>query len=174
MCASETPIQQVIRGHFGSFTFGNGEGFTGFEFVAERPQVTLDSKIKSEHIEVGGGGDTTYLHFKNWLDCIRDNKPELCNNPPDLGAAAIVTVNLGSQSYREGKAFFFDAEAKKVTEADSSWADRWEKMSKERAKPVHTAGWKAGDHGSLLQPPEYMKLGGPWVDGKPPEEQKSA
>ncbi len=41
-----------------------------------------------------------------------------------------------------------------------------------RAKPLHPAGWKAGDTGSLLVLPKYMELGGPWTKGVPPEEQK--
>ena len=129
------PGRGVIRGHFGSFVFGNGEGFTGFDFIPERPQVTRNSALKKERIEVGGGGDTTYTHFKNFIDSVRANKPDMVNNPPDLGAAAIVTVNLGARSYREGKAFFFDPKAQKESLADTSWADMWEKMSKERAKP---------------------------------------
>lgn len=171
MCSAETPIEQVIRGHFGSFVFGNGENFTGFDFVPERRQVTHDAKLEKERIEVGPGGDTTYAHFKNFLDAVAARKPELCNNTPDLGAAAIVTVNLGARSYREGKAFFFDQQAKKERTADESWAANWERMSQERAHPHHVPGWKGGDYGSLLRPPEYMKLAGPWKDGKPPEEQ---
>ena len=169
MCCQGTPIRQQIRGHFGSFDFGNGENFDKFDFIPERPQVTRDSKLKKETIEIGKpAGDTTYAHFKNWLQAIRTNDQQLCNNPPDLGAAAIVIVNLGARSYREGKAFFFDKDASKVVEADASWADQWEKMSKERAKPRHVAGWKAGDYGSLLEEPGYMDLAGPWIDGKPP------
>jgi predicted dehydrogenase len=175
MCNENSRIKQVIRGHNGAFEFGNGENFTEFEFLAERPQVTLDSKIKNETIKAAGvdsigKGDTTYFHFKNWLAAMAENKQSLCNNPPDLGAAAIVTVNLGARSYREGKAFFFDDATGKVSEADGSWAARWEKMSKERAKPLHVAGWRAGDVGSTLQTPAYMNLGGPWVGGVAPED----
>src|SRR5476649_939639 len=53
MCCEYTPIKQLIRGHNGSFVFGNGEVFEGYDFVAERPQVTLNSKIKNERIEIG-------------------------------------------------------------------------------------------------------------------------
>ena len=56
-----------------------------------------------------------------------------------------------------------------VSDGDRSWADGWEKMSKAHAKPRHVPGWTAGDAGSVLQPPEYQKLAGPWIDGKPPE-----
>ena len=54
MCCQETPVPQIIRGHHGSFVLGNGEEISGYDFVAERPQVTHDSKIKDEHIDVEG------------------------------------------------------------------------------------------------------------------------
>jgi RHS repeat-associated protein len=37
-------------------------------------------------------------------------------------------------------------------------------MSKKCSKPRHVAGWKAGDYGSLLKPPEWMKLAGASTD----------
>ncbi|HEX4132143.1 MAG TPA: Gfo/Idh/MocA family oxidoreductase [Pirellulales bacterium] len=177
MCNEASRIKQVIRGHNGAFEFGNGEQFESFDFVAERPQVTLDSKIKDETIKAADGtgsqkGETTYLHFKNWLDAIAQNNQQLCNNPPDLGAAAITTVNLGAQSYRDGKVFFFDKETRTVRDADGSWSKRWEKLSHDHGKPHHVPGWQAGDTGSTLKTPEYMNLAGAWKNGVPPEDQK--
>lgn len=170
MACQETPIRQLIRGHHGSFVFGTGEQFEGFDFIPERPQVTRNSKLKEEYIPVGQVKDTTYAHFKNWVDAMVADDPSLVNNDPRLGAAAITTVILGARSYREGKAFFVDQDSLAVKEADASWAQRWEERSHERGKPNHIAGWSAGDKGSLLEEPEYMKLAGPWVNGKPPEE----
>lgn len=170
MCNQETAIDHVIRGHFGSFVFGADRG--GFnnchfiDFVPERPQVTLNSQLKKQRIHAAKVGDLDGAHFKNFLDAIRANDPASVNNPPDLGAAAIVAVNLGVESYRQGKAFFF--RDGKVAEADASWARQWEEMSKQRAKPRHVAGWKAGDTGSLLHPPKQMELAGPWIGGKDP------
>lgn len=172
MACQETPIRQLIRGHFGSFVFGTGEKFEGFDYVPERPQVTRNSKLKEEHISVGQVKDTTYNHFKNWVTAMVADDPSLVNNDPLLGAAAITTVILGARSYREGKAFFIDEESLAVNNADSSWADRWEKRSHSRGKPNHIAGWTAGDQGSVLEEPEYMKLAGPWVDGKDPADIK--
>ncbi|MFT5301617.1 MAG: putative dehydrogenase [Mariniblastus sp.] len=171
MACQDTPIQQMIRGHFGSFKFGNGEKFDGFDFIPERPQVTRNSKLKAERISTAAVNDTTYAHFKNWVEAMVANDPSLCNNDPLLGAAAITTVILGAQSYRQGKVYFFDDEAMEVREADSSWATNWEKISAKRGTPKHIPGWKAGTLGSTLEEPEYMKLAGPWVDGKPPEDQ---
>lgn len=170
MACQETPIRQLIRGHHGSFVFGTGEQFEGFDFIPERPQVTRNSKLQEEYIPVGQVKDTTYTHFKNWVDAMVADDPNLVNNDPRLGAAAITTVILGARSYREGKAFFVDQDSLAVKEADASWAQRWEERSHERGKPNHIAGWSAGDKGSLLEEPEYMKLAGPWVNGKAPEE----
>ena len=171
MACQNTPIQQMIRGHFGSFQFGNGEEFDGFDFIPERPQVTRDSSLKKGRIATEKIKDTTYAHFKNWVEAMVADDPSMCNNDPLLGAAAITTVILGAQSYRQGKVFFFDDEEMVVREGDSSWATNWEKISIARGKPKHIPGWTAGDRGSVLEEPDYMKLAGPWIDGKPPEAQ---
>ena len=167
MACGDTPIKQLIRGHFGSFVFGTGEKFDGYDYVPERSQVTRDSKLKPKRIPTQMV-DSDYEHFKNWIDAMVADDPSMCNNDPLLGAAAITTVILGARSYREGKVFFFDDETHKIEDADSSWATRWEKRSSERGKPNHIPGWNAGDHGSVLEEPSFMKLAGPWVDGKDP------
>ena len=169
MCSAGTPIRQLIRGHHGAFVFGNGEEFTGFDFVPESKGI-IGKELKPERIEVEPTlKNTTQAHLSNWIEAMDAGDQQMCNNPPDLGAAAIVLVNLGARSYREGKVFHFDTENMKVEEGNASWATKWEKMSKERAKPRHIAGWTAGDHGSMLEEPEYMKLGGPWIGGRAPE-----
>ena len=171
MACQNTPINQTIRGHFGSLVFGTGEQFDSFDYVPERPQVTRNSKLENETITTEQVKDTTYAHFKNWVEAMVANDPSMVNNDPELGAAAITTVILGAQSYRQGKVFHFDDKTHTVQDANQSWATNWEKRSAERGKPKHIAGWEAGDQGSVLEEPEYMKLGGPWVDGKAPEDQ---
>lgn len=163
MCAQVNALVPTIRGHHGALVFNNDNGF---DFLPERPQITHDSKLVETRIDVPSVGNMDEAHFQNFVDAIAANKPEMVNNPPDLGAAAIVTVNLGAQSYREGKVFFFNDG--KVLPADATWAQQWEKMSKERSKPRQVPGWKAGDTGSLIEPPAYMNLAGPWIDGKDP------
>jgi predicted dehydrogenase len=168
MCCEETPVPQVIRGHHGSFMFGNGEGFDGYDFVAERPQVTHNSQIKSERIAVGQVANTSLAHFKNFCEAAIAGKPDDVNCSPELGAAAMVIVKLGAESYRQGKVFHFDRDSLSVKDADGSWAKRWEKMSHEGASPEHVPGWQAGDTGSELYPREYQKLAGPWTGGVDP------
>jgi predicted dehydrogenase len=168
MACQESPITQLIRGHQGSFVFGNGEQFESFEFIPERPQVTGNSKLKKETITSEKVADTTYQHFSNWIDAMLAKEPGKCNNAVDLGAAAITNVLLGARSYREGKVYHFDSETLSVHDGDSSWAKGWEARSRARGKPNHIPGWTAGDTGSLLREPEYMNLAGPWIDGKDP------
>ena len=38
------------------------------------------------------------------------------------------------------------------------------------ASPTRCIGWKAGDTGSLLEPPSYQKLEGDFINGKDPAE----
>ncbi len=168
MCCEETPIKQLIRGHNGSLVFGTGEVFEGYDFVAERSQVTLNSKIKDERFDLGKVDDTTYLHFKNFCDAVAAGKPEMVNCSPELGAAAMVIVKLGSESYRQGKVFHFDRETMTVSDGNPSWARGWEQMSAQGAPARHVAGWKAGTTGSVLHPEDYQKLAGPWTNGIDP------
>ncbi|HWB01003.1 MAG TPA: Gfo/Idh/MocA family oxidoreductase [Pirellulales bacterium] len=168
MCADATRIPQLIRGHFGSLVFDNGENFKTFEFVPERPQVTRDSKLKPQSYEVAATPDLVVAHIRNFFDAVRIGDPGRCNNPPELGAAAVVAIQLARRSYREGKVFCFDASTRTVSEGNAAWAAHWEAMSKAHAKPKHIPGWKAGSYGSEIYPPEYMKLAGPWIGGQPP------
>ncbi len=167
MCNQESRVNQLIRGHFGTFTFGNGESFDGFDFIPERGPVT-HVRQQQERIATKPVENTTLAHFANWLDACEAGDQMKCNNPPDLGAAAMAVVNLGAQSYREGKVFFLDGENREISTTDPGWAKKWEAMSASRAKPKHIPGWSAGDYGSTLRDPDYMKYGGPWTGGKDP------
>ena len=115
----------------------------------------------------GGDPDTRAL-WDHFIECLRSRNTEtLC--PAETGYAAIATVNLGVNSYRYGKAYYFDKATGKVSDADESWAKKWEKVSQERGKPQQVMGWKADPtEGSILVPPGYQKLEGDWVNGQDP------
>lgn len=173
MSCQETPLNQVIRGHHGSFNFGVGDAFTGYDFVAERPQVTHDSKIVSERIEVGGIENNHLAHFENFCDAAIAGDPSMVKCDPEIGAAAMVIVKLGAESYRQGKVFHFDPENRVVSDGNRSWAERWETMSAAGAEPKHVPGWKAGDTGSKLVSKPYQRLEGDWVDGFDPAQREA-
>ena len=82
----------LIRGHHGSAVFGNGEEFTGFDFVAERSQVTQDSSIQNERVEVGGLEDPSWVHLKNFVDAARAGAPEQVRcSLPSSGSLAVLS-----------------------------------------------------------------------------------
>lgn len=168
MSSSNVPIKQAIRGHFGSAVLGTGEAFTGYDFVAERPQVTLDSSIKDERVEAGKVANSSFDHFKNFTDAVFADEPESVNCSPELGAAAMTVVKLGAKSYREGKVYHFSPKTLTISEGNDGWAKGWEKMSYAGADTHHVPGWNAGDKGSKLVPPKYQELAGPWTDGVDP------
>ncbi len=105
--------------------------------------------------------------WENFLTCVRArNRETLCT--PELGAAAFTTVNMGVKSYREGKVLFWDRERRRVAEAEGSWATRLERRSHDRGRPTQIIGWTGETRGSTLEPPDYQRLAGPWVNGQDP------
>ncbi len=169
--ANEVQLPEVIRGHTGTVMF-EPTAADGFRVVPQK--VTSGPAPPGTNRGEGGEAfkpeqpiEDTRALWEHFLGCIRSRNPEtLC--PADLGYAAITTVNLGVQSYREGKAYYFDPGTGEVSHADRAWARRWEERSKLRGTPNQVMGWKAGTTGSLLVPPEYQKLEGDWIGGNDP------
>jgi len=173
---SSYPVEEVIRGRLGTIKFVKG----GYIVIKDDPAggagipARLEKTVEGEFTPSNGPVATpTWPHsdtealWDNFIGCCRArNRATL--STPELGAAAFTTVALGVQSYRTGKALYWDPEARKPVEADSTWAKRLEERSKQRAKPNQIIGWKGGDAGSYLSPPDYMALAGPWVNGQDP------
>jgi len=176
LASQETHVQHCIRGHYGSFVFAGANGEGPIQFIPERPQVTKNSKLVAETVDVESiaGSDLNHAHFSNWIDAIEAGDPDMVNNDPELGAAAAITMILAAQSYRNGIVYYYDQErgpsnAFEAHQQGRNWARQWEELSASRGKPRHVPGWKAGDYGSMINDPEYMSLAGPWIDGKPPQ-----
>ena len=163
MC-NDVQLGEVIRGHTGNIRFG---GNPGDGFILGNQDHALKGKPAPAGASMGTDGEKfnpqqpgedTYALWEHFLECTRSRNPEtLC--PAELGYAAITTVNLGVKSYREGKAYYFDKETGKVSDADESWAKRWEEVSHKRGKPNQIMGWKAGEEGSLLRAARLPEAG---------------
>jgi predicted dehydrogenase len=169
---SSYPVEEVIRGRLGTIKFVKG----GFAVIKDDPKgkaglpARLEKSVEGEMhafgLPDGRHNDTTAL-WEDFLECVRSHKRETLSTP-ELGAAAFTTVAMGVQSYRQGKALFWDSSRLTPTEADASWAARLEQRSKDRGKPHNVMGWAAGDTGSVFEPPDYQSLAGPWTNGKDP------
>ncbi len=170
-------LDEVIRGRSATLKFasrprqggqGNEEGLEIIPQNATNRPARNQPPAQSRF--VGGGineGAATEPLWDNFLTCVRARNRETFSTP-ELGAAAFTTVAMGVQSYRQGKVLFWDNEARRPVEADSSWATQWERRSRERGTPNQIQGWAGGNRGSTLEPPDYQRLAGPWVNGQDP------
>jgi predicted dehydrogenase len=178
---NDHPIEECIRGRLATIRFINKETGKTPEGkpIREFGLETLPQSMKSgpgipkrlENMDgkfIPGGlkGNDTEALWAHFLECVRSkNRETLC--PPELGAAAFTTVNMGVQSYRQGKVLFWDNMRQKV-ETDLKWASNFEERSRKHDKPSNIKGWEGGDSGNVVVAPDYQKLGGPWTNGKDP------
>ncbi|HSQ58068.1 MAG TPA: Gfo/Idh/MocA family oxidoreductase [Gemmata sp.] len=176
MC-NDVQLGEVIRGRLGTIKFtGGGDYMSGYEVYGQsiaggpaKPVQGFGTPV--EVYKNPKSGNATRALWENFLEHCRMNdkiKRRETLSTPELGAAAFSTVNMGVQSYRFGKALMWDKEKRAPREADASWAAHWEARSKKRGKPNNILGWAGDDKGCTVTPPDYQKLGGPWVDGKDP------
>jgi predicted dehydrogenase len=178
MC-NDTQLGEVIRGRLATIKFnGGGDYMSGFDVygqnIAGGPVKPKDNASAPVHTFTNDKkGDATYALYENFLQCVRDGNRDTLSTP-ELGAAAFTTVNMGVLSYRTGKALFWNDEQKKEVPADGSWAKRLEQRSKEHGKPSQIIGWNGGNSGSVVVPPGYQKLEGPWIDGKDPADRAAS
>jgi hypothetical protein len=136
--------------------------------AANRPTRGPTGPTESRWIEGGiGEGDGLRALWENFIECVRARNRETLSTP-ELGAAAFTTVAMGAQSYRQGQVLFWDRSTRRAVQADSGWSRRWEERSHQRGRPSQIIGWQGGERGSTLEPPEYQRLEGPWVNGRDP------
>ena len=56
--------------------------------------------------------DTTHLHLKEWIECIRENRQPSCNI--DQGFQEAMTAHMGTLSYHHQKQVFWDKEKEQI------------------------------------------------------------
>ncbi|HOI49301.1 MAG TPA: gfo/Idh/MocA family oxidoreductase, partial [Prolixibacteraceae bacterium] len=56
--------------------------------------------------------DTTHLHMKEWIDCIRSGNTPSCNI--DQGFEEAMTAHMGTLSYKHHKQVFWDEEKEQI------------------------------------------------------------
>ncbi len=147
---SAYPQEEVIRGRQGALKFVKG----GLQVIADDPAggaglpPRLEKPVEpAEFVPVEPPRNETEALWRNFLDCCR-RRDRATLSPPELGAAAVAVVALAQQSYRDGRAYFWDHERRQAVPADATWAAKWEQRSRSRSA-------------KHLQPPEYMHLEGP-------------
>lgn len=57
--------------------------------------------------------NTTYLHLREWIECIRTGKKPSCGI--DEGFQEAITAHMGTRAYLEGRTQYWDAEREEIT-----------------------------------------------------------
>jgi predicted dehydrogenase len=140
MC-NDVQLPEVISGHTATIMF-DGRAEDGFRVVQQK----LDGRPAPPGANRGEGGEKfapqqpredTRALWEHFIECIRSRNPEtLC--PAELGYAAITTVNLGVQSYREGKAYYFEKGTSEVTRRPL-WSDALAGQAGSVASPIRSS-----------------------------------
>lgn len=154
-------FENCIRGHHGTVVFDMSRD--GFDLIPQRPQITRQAGSR-KHYSAARPKDETLAHWQNFVEAVELGAPELCHNTPDLGAAAVVTVNLAAESYRQGK--IFEWHEGHMIESGPGYAHGWETLSQRGSQPRHISGWNPVEQNATFtqRTPDYQKLAGPWKD----------
>ncbi|NLI72106.1 MAG: Gfo/Idh/MocA family oxidoreductase [Bacteroidales bacterium] len=57
--------------------------------------------------------NTTFLHLKEWIDCIRSGEQPSCGI--EEGFQEAITAHMGTRAYLEGRTMYWDAEKEEIT-----------------------------------------------------------
>ena len=60
--------------------------------------------------------DTTHLHIREWLECIRQGKPPSCNIDAALQEA--MTAHIGTRAYLEGRTMYWDKDKEEIVRGE--------------------------------------------------------
>ncbi len=60
--------------------------------------------------------DTTHLHIREWLECIRQKKTPSCN--VDQAFEEAITAHMGTRAYLEGRTMYWDPEKEEIVRGE--------------------------------------------------------
>jgi hypothetical protein len=114
--ANDTHIPGLIRGHEGTIMMVPEGRFEGrVDYITVTPQAIARQKFKEKYgtIQVQLETEPRESHMENFLRCVKTRQKPVLD--ADTAYAAMVTIGMSVQSYREGRVLYFDAQKHKVT-----------------------------------------------------------
>jgi predicted dehydrogenase len=87
-------------------------GAKGLDAITSATQKYFASRGLLYTYREGKRVDTTFLHIKDWLDCIRNGGQPKCNI--DQGFQEAITCHMATRSYLEGRKVEWDPVARKI------------------------------------------------------------
>ena len=88
------------------------------EITSDRPIISLSAGVGGNQSFVqstnraGQSVDVTYLHLKNWLEAIRNDRPAACHE--DIALREAITTHMGVLSYKWGCRVRWDAKTQQA------------------------------------------------------------
>ena len=114
--ANDTHIPGLLRGREGTIMMVPEGRFEGrVDYITITPQAIARQKFKEKYgtIQVQYETEPRESHMENFLRCVKSrSKPVL---DADTAYAAMVTIGMSVQSYREGRVLYFDADRHTVS-----------------------------------------------------------
>jgi predicted dehydrogenase len=114
--ANDTHVPGLIRGHEGTIVMVPEGRFEGrVDYITVTPQAIARQKFKEKYgtIQVQLETEPRESHMENFLRCIKTRQKPVLD--ADTAYAAMVTIGMSVQSYREGRVLYFDPTSHKVT-----------------------------------------------------------
>jgi predicted dehydrogenase len=113
--ANETHVPGLIRGHEGTIMMVPDGRFEGrVDSISVTPQGIARQKFKERYgtIQVVLETEPRESHMENFLRCLRTRETPVLD--ADTAYKAMTTIGMSVQSYREGRALYWDAGREKV------------------------------------------------------------
>ena len=113
--ANDTHIPGLIRGHEGTIMMVPEGRFEGrVDHITITPQAIARPRFKERYgtIEVKLEAEPRESHMENFLRCVKTREKPVLD--AYTAYAAMVTIGMSVQSYREGRVLYWDAEAQRV------------------------------------------------------------
>ena len=173
---NDYPIGEVIRGRLATIKFVKG----GFEVIED------DAAGQRRRHPGPAGGEPSRAEFVELQDRRRPATPtrRRCGRT-SWSASGRATArrsarrswgrrrsrrwHMGVQSYRQGKVLFWDKEQRKPIEADAQLGGAaGRRAARSTASRTRSSAGTPATRAASLEPPDYQKLAGPWIDGKDP------
>jgi predicted dehydrogenase len=114
--ANDTHIPGLLRGREGTIMMVPDGRFEGrVDYITVTPQALARQNFKEKYgtIQVQLETEPRESHMENFLRCIKSRQKPVLD--ADTAYAAMVTIGMSVQSYREGRVLYFDAERHKVS-----------------------------------------------------------
>ncbi len=108
--------QGIIQPNVPFFTYVPGQ--TDSDAITSATELYFAQRGLLNSYINGKKYDTTFLHIREWLECIRTGGQPSCNI--DKGFQEAITAHMGTRAYLEGRTMYWDKDKEEIVRGDLS------------------------------------------------------